>query len=107
MTAPHVEGAETSFPAFKNDRLCSLIALYGSATPFNSQPHVTAGVFFPPLLWQCRKIGNDDFLGLGDALLDVRRFVEYGSLSIDSCRSIPEKDPIPKTYERIREGEMW
>ena len=104
MTAPHVEGAETSFPA-KNDRLCALIALYGSATPFNSQPHVTAGVFFPPLLWQCRKIGNDDFLP-GGCPLDVRRFVEYGSLSIDSCRSIPEKDPIPQTYERIREGEM-
>jgi hypothetical protein len=44
-------------------------------------------------------------LGLGDALLDVRRFVEHGSLSIDSCRSIPEKYPIPQTYERIREGE--
>ena len=37
---------------------------------------------------------------------DVRRFVEYGSLSIDSCRSIPEKDPIPQTYERIPEGEI-
>jgi hypothetical protein len=106
MTAPPVEGGRDQLPSLQNDRLCALIALYGSATPFNSQPHVTAGVVFPPLLWQCRKMGNDDFLGLGDALLDVRRFVEYGSLSIDSCRSIPEKDPMPQTYERIREGEM-
>jgi len=51
-------------------------------------------------------MGNDDVLGLGDTLLDVRRVVEYGSLRIDSGRSIPEQDPMPQTYEGIREGEM-
>jgi hypothetical protein len=72
----------------------------------NGVPLDYTGVFFPYLLWQCRKIGNDDFLSLGDALLDFRRFVEYGSLSSDSGSSIPEKYHIPKIYERIHEGEM-
>ena len=50
-------------------------------------------------------MGNDAFLGLGDALLDVRRVVEYGTLRTDSDSRIPEQDPMPQTYERIREGE--
>src|SRR5262245_15410871 len=65
-----------------------------------------AGVVFPHLLWQCRQMGTDDFLGLGDALVDFRRLVEYGALSTDSGSSIPEKYPMPQTYERIREGEL-
>jgi len=51
-------------------------------------------------------MGNDACLGLREALLDVRRFVEYGALSIDRGRSIPEQDPMPQPDERIREGEM-
>src|SRR5215831_620883 len=58
------------------------------------------------LLWQCRQMGNDAFLGLGEALVDFRRFVEDGALRTDRGSSIPEKDPMPQTYERIREGEM-
>src|SRR5262249_2529180 len=58
------------------------------------------------LLWQCRQMGTDAFFGLGEALVDVRRFVEDGALRTDSGSRIPEKDPMPQTDERICEGEL-